>query len=271
MRRAFFLVTTAIIVAYLTVLLIQDINSDVSMMRELAIKRSSVIKLSSCTDAIKEDLPRYLKREIEREIFLAASNGDLPNSSNIIFEKWSIAALQYLNSQNLQAELDVEELVFKRTMTNPEGALECIVLIRYALKDRNSETELEDQTEIHFIVPVRIYLISDIASSFRATVAGRIRRCFIENIGTDYQEVRATIIKTIDEYERSCKGMDLDFRASVVSKVVRDNETVIVTLIFEDTQITDMSKQAQVVIDGKQKRVTFRAKETSVTLTFPRR
>jgi hypothetical protein len=270
MRKAFFLATTSVIVAYLTVLLVQGINNDISMVHELAIQRSSVIKLSSCADSIKEDLPRYLRSEVEKEVFLSAELGNLPDPSNIETKNWIAAAIEYLKRQNVKADIEIEIPVFRRTATNPEGAIECIVPLRYALKDQSCETELEDQADVVFIVPVRIYLISDMASSFRATVISRIKRLFMQNIGSDYQDVRKIIIKTIDEYESNCERIDLYFRASVDSEVVRDNETVRVKLSFEDTQITDMSALAQVVVDGKTTKVTFKAQASTITLSFKR-
>ncbi|MBO3802517.1 MAG: hypothetical protein JTT11_01365 [Candidatus Brockarchaeota archaeon] len=269
MREAFFLATAAVVVAFMTALLVQGINNDVSMLHELAVRRSSVTKLSSCADSAREDLERYLRREAEKEVFSSAALGNLPDPSNVKTGKWVEEAIEYLGKQDIRAGIEVEKVVFGRA-TDPEGALECAAQLGYTLKDGGCGTELVGREDARFTVPVRIYLASDLASSFRSTVVARVRRCFIQNIGADYQEVSRTVANAVEEYERRCDGMDLDFRASVHFEVSRDNETVSVELTFEAIEITDVGELAKVTVDGKTERVTFKAQAVSIKLTFKR-
>lgn len=270
MRRAYLLTTTAIAVVYLTVLLTQGLIYEVSVLREIAAQRAAVTRLSSCADSIGFDLPRYLRSDIEGEILRAAPFGTLPNASKIVTEGWRRASYDYLASERVGAEVVIGTIEFRREDKAPDGALRCISSISYKLLDRTYDTELQDRRSISFVVPVRIYLMSEVASGFRSSIAGKIRRAFLSNKGTDADAVSRIISRTIQEYERSCATRELRFACDVGMEYSRGNDTTKVFVSFDDLQVTDISPATEISVNGAPTRVTFKAGRSSITLIFRR-
>jgi hypothetical protein len=269
LKRAYLLTTTAIAVAYLTILLIQGLSEEVSILRDLATQRAAVTRLSYCAEAISDDLPRYLRREVEREILRSASSGDLPDPLKIGVEEWRGASSDYLVAQEVLAELDIGEVSLSRSNA-PEGAVECNAALGYVIQDRICETELRGGGAITFIVPVKVYLMSDVAANFRWSIADKIKRAFSADANTSADAVRGIISETIGEYKRSCAGKGLEFEANVGMEFSRDNETTTVRVSYDDLKVTDMGPSAEILVDGKLTRVTFRMKPSNRTLVFRR-
>jgi len=267
MKRAYLLTTTAIVVAYLTILLIQGISEEVAMLREVAAQRTAVTRLSYCAEAISDDLPRYLRREVEREVLRSAASGDLPDPSKIDVEEWRTASSDYLTAQKVLAELDIGGASLSRSNA-PEGAVVCKASLGYSLQDQVYETELQGEGAVTFVVPVRIYLMSDVASNFRWSIADKIKRAFSVNGNTSADTVRGIISETIGEYKRSCANMGLEFGVDVGMEFSSDNETTTVFVSFKDLRVTDVSPSAEILVDGKPTRVTFRMKSSNRTLVF---
>jgi len=270
MRKAYILTTTAVAVAYLTLLLIQGMSEEVSILRELAAQRISVTRLSSCADAITEDLPRYLRGEVESEVLRSASMGILPDSMNVRVEEWKMASYNFLKDQGVQAELDMGIVGFGRTDGDPEGSLVCGTSFWYILRDAIYETELQDQRAISFIVPIRIYLMSDVVSGFRSSIIGKVWRAFMGNINTEGDDIRRMVVEAIRVYQRSCASRGLDFGANVGFEVDRGNVTTTVCINFEELWITDVNPEAIILVNGEPTRVTFRKERSTVKLLFRR-
>lgn len=267
MKRAYLLTTTAIAVAYLTILLIQGISEEVAILRDLAAQRTAVTRLSYCAEAINDDLPRYLRREVEREILRSASSGDLPDPSKIGVEEWRAASSDYLAAQKVLAELDIGGVSLSRSNA-PEGAVECNATLGYGIRDQVYDTELRGEGAVTFVVPVRVYLMSDVASNFRWSIADKIKRAFSVNSNTSADAVRGIISETIGEFKRSSANKGLEFEVDVGMEFSRDNETTTVRVSFENLRVTDVSPSAEILVDGKPTRVTFRMKPSNRTLVF---
>lgn len=270
MKRAYILTTTAAAVAYLTLLLIQGMSEEVSILRELAAQRVTVTKLSACAEAITDDLPRYLKGEVEREVLRSASLGILPNSMNVRTEEWKTASRDFLKAQGVLAELNIGDIGFGRTDRTPEGALVCKTSFGYTLRDGVYETELQDQRAISLIVPIRIYLMSDMVSSFRSNIIGKVWRAFMGNIETEGGIVRRMITETIREYQRGCSARGLEFGTRVGLELDRGNVTTTVCITFEELWVTDISPEAVILVNGELTRVTFRTERSTIKLLFRR-
>jgi len=268
MRKAFILTTTAVAVAYLTLLIIQGMSEEVSILRELAAQRITVTRLSSCSDAITEDLPRYLRGEVEKEVLRSASMGILPNSMNVEVEEWKTASCDFLEGQGVLAELDMGCIGFGRTDRAPEGALVCGTSFGYVLRDEIYETELRDRRAISFIVPIRIYLMSDVVSGFRSSIIGKIWRAFMGNINSEGDTIRRIVTETIRAYQRSCAARGLDFGAKVGFEFDRGNVTTTVFINFEELWVTDISPEAIMLVNGEPTRVTFRKERSTIELLF---
>jgi len=268
LKRAYILTTTAVAVAYLTLLLIQGMSEEVSMLRELATQRATVTKLSYSALALADDLPRYLRGEVEREVLRSASLGILPNSMNVGTEEWKTASCDFLKAQGVLAELNIGGIGFGRTDGTPEGALVCKASFGYKLRDGVYDTELEDQRAISFIVPIRIYLMSDIASSFRSSIIGKVWRAFMGNIATEGNTIRRVITEAIREYQRGCSARGLEFGTSVGFEIDRGNVTTTVHINFEELWVTDMSPEAEILVNGELTRVTFRTERKAIELIF---
>lgn len=269
MKRAYLLTTTVIATAYLTILLSQGLSEEVSILRELATQRATVTRLSSCAEAIGDDLPRYIRREVEREVLRSASLGALPNSSNIRIEEWRVASYNYLASQKVLVELDVGSVGFERTNA-PEGAITCKTSLNYSLRDGAYETELQDQRSITFVVPVRVYLMSEIASGFRSNIIGKIERAFLGDKSTEGDTIRSIIAETSQEFQRSSADRDLEFEVGVDMEIIRSNETTKVCINFQKLWVTDVSPLAEILVNAELTRVTFRSVPNSITLVFRR-
>jgi len=268
MKRAYILTTTAVAVAYLTLLLIQGMSEEVSMLRELAAQRKTVTKLSSCAEAITEDLPRYLRSEVEREVLRSASLGILPNSSYIRADEWKTASCDFLEAQGVLAELNIGGIGFGRTDRAPEGALVCKTSLGYKLRDGVYETELHDLKAISFIVPIRIYLMNDMVLSFRSSIIGKVWRAFIGNIATEGHTVRRMVDETIREYQRGCAAIGLEFGTKVGLEFDRGNVTTTVCINFEELWVTDINPEAEILVNAEPTRVTFRTGSCTIKLLF---